>query len=796
MQFPIILFDLNKKKLSKQLIVGSTSFYFYCYQIISVRIINYTGTGTPLLYSVINNGGTLEINPGNLSVSGNFGYTLIIPDDRATCTIEVTSAGDRRLYNISLNLDNVINDVHGNAHYSDLLTNYYLPSYAELNSSTPNEFNQRDLIKRLLLDFRNILKYKGTKKGIEQFFNMIGYADKNLQILDIWKRADGSADSNLTLKPNTKTDTKTGDYHILYANYVQDSLDADNLPVDAYIIDDLTDFKKKLINSIVLANTYFTVEEQMIVFFGLEFESNIPQYQTLTTFMTKVFEMDVQEFRNRMNVDASYFIDSKNEVVVVKDKMQTKKELFLTESKYSITTPKNNDEIYFVDGEVYDDEIYSDNFIIYEQRFCAILHFTLKAPETYFSYKVEDVNNPMATLTVLKQWQDPNAVIIKQVAITKPGEYRLTTTSIDTYGNKDEYHFDFTVKQGMGRIDFTIFNSSFVSDDFKQINGITQEVGSSQKTIVQNSNFVLSEGSIPYDLSQYYAQNSIARYFSNNDKYAMPNVNQNLPLRDITETLNTGLFDNWLYIVTIPYAENWTLKIRIYDGNLCEERNVDFSELRNLVPELDTLYIQLMDIKEKTSNVITPWYFISTTKTGLEINKSTFNFVLVDNNDASNYRSIFDDLQSSLGRETRIIPVNYDFPLFNITSELVPSFLPYISPATDVSIINGVELVVIKSVFPRLINVKASVGFGEEHIILKQGDVVFCKLCDNLIISENDVRWIVKNSFTGRIVYTSSDATLKYRIADKSVFTIICEFSVNGQNYSITKESVVSSFEM
>ena len=202
-----------------------------------------------------------------------------------------------------------------------------------------------------------------------------------------------------------------------------------------------------------------------------------------------------------------------------------------------------------------------------------------------------------------------------------------------------------------------------------------------------------------------------------------------------------------------------------------------------------------MDIKEKTSNVITPWYFISTTKTGLEINKSTFNFVLVDNNDASNYRSIFDDLQSSLGRETRIIPVNYDFPLFNITSELVPNFVPYISPSDNTEIINGVELVVIKSVFPRLINVK-SMGFGEEHIILKLGDVVFCKLCDNLIISENDVRWIVKNSFTGRIVYTSSDATLKYRIADKSVFTIICEFSVNGQSYCITKESVVSSFEM
>ena len=177
----------------------------------------------------------------------------------------------------------------------------------------------------------------------------------------------------------------------MYENFENNGLDADNLPIDSFIIENLDDFKIKLINSIVLANTYFTVEEQNIRFFGLEY-----------SFMSKIHEIDVNQFRKNIDVNASYFTDSQHEFDVVKHKKMIQKNLYLTESKYSITTPKNNNEIYFVDNEIYDDEQISNEFDSYERKFACILHFNINTINLFLEYKIINKSNPLSTLKVNK----------------------------------------------------------------------------------------------------------------------------------------------------------------------------------------------------------------------------------------------------------------------------------------------------------------------------------------------------------------------------------------------------------
>ena len=778
MKFPIILYGLDKSKLSRNIVTNTNSFYFYSYQKISAKILS--GSGILCGVKSINN--QLSIEKGQ-ELTNNFGYTLILENDRSTVVLQITSAGDSRTYQVSLNLDNITNELHGNTHYDDLLVNAYLPTYDEISKAIPDEFNQRDIIKRLLLDFRSILKYKGTKKGIENFFNVIGYADKNLTIYDIFLSPSGEKRIS---KPNMKTDTKTGDYHVIYENFLNAGLDQDNLPIDNFVIENLDSFKEKLINSIVLANTYFTVEEQMIVFFGLEYSSNIPVYTGLTSFMSKVHEFDVLEYRKDIDVNASYFVDSTKNIDIIVNKKMTGQKLFLTEIKYIRTITKNNEEIYFVDEEIYDDLVNLDNFENFESIFGTILHCAIKAQNLFVEYEIVNLNNPLSILKVDKVWNITD--IIKQIAFTKSGKYSLIVKTWDTWNNKEEYHFDFEISVNTAKIDFDIFDSSIVNDDFKQINGINLDVDSNVESINKSENFVLNLSDTPFDLSEYYANitnQKIKSLLTNNSRYYLPTINQNIVLDKFTETLPTKFVDSWLNIISCKYNSNFDLKVRLFDGNTCSDIIVDFADLKLYDVNLDCIYVAIFDIVE--NGTIIPYYFITTTKTGILLNKSTIDFVLVDKS-TNAITSIYE--QTDL--INNILPVNYDFPLFPVVSELVPSFECYISESEDNVIVEGNSFVLIKSVFPRLIDI--SNDNADNSFNLKIGDIFLCRLTDKFVVKQKDVVWKVINSFTKQLIYKVSGFALTYCVNEETVYDISCEFTIDGKNYSIYKSSILSSY--
>ena len=159
MKFPIILYDINRNIITKELTIKTNCQYFYSYQNLSVKILE----GTGILFSVKQSGQNLVTDEGQ-EFSDNFGYTLYIPNNLTQVKVEVSTDTESEIYIFNLSYDNIINET--NEHYNDLLINNYLPSYIDLEQCIPDEFNKAELIKRLLLDFKNILRHKGTKKSI------------------------------------------------------------------------------------------------------------------------------------------------------------------------------------------------------------------------------------------------------------------------------------------------------------------------------------------------------------------------------------------------------------------------------------------------------------------------------------------------------------------------------------------------------------------------------------------------------------------------------------------------------
>ncbi len=159
---PIILFDINGNKISKQHISKNHCIYFYSYQNISVRILQNNVEFPAVLYSVKQIGTALETQQGQ-EFTDNFGYTLYIPrvDSGETSpsktTIEVSNGESISVYSFTLgDNNNTITEI--NQHYNDLLVNYNLPSFDKLLPALVEGSDSSELLKRLLLEFRSILK--------------------------------------------------------------------------------------------------------------------------------------------------------------------------------------------------------------------------------------------------------------------------------------------------------------------------------------------------------------------------------------------------------------------------------------------------------------------------------------------------------------------------------------------------------------------------------------------------------------------------------------------------------------
>jgi hypothetical protein len=799
MKFPIQLYDINKKILSKNSNIISDTIYFYSYQNFNVEIVE----GTGILYSVKNINNALDIQEGQI-FSGNFGYTLYITENLTSIKIKVSTDTELDYFQFNLKLDNLIDET--NLHYNDLLANNNLPSFNELKDAIPDEFSKQNLIKRLLLDFKSILRDKGTKTCIDKFLEFLGFDDENLTVYDIYKNLDTE---NLTTNPNKANEIKTGDYLAIYDNwFIPDNVqyDDNNLPVRQLVIKDLDSFSNKLLYAIALANKYFTAEEQYITEFLLNYSSNIPIETSVTSKMNMIFENDIFYFRKFINISVKNYVNSIDILDLVKNCLQKDNNLYKSEIKTYLNdlTAKNNFEIYFIDREFYDDENIPDNIdqSKIERLFACCFHLNIISANTYIKFTVTNTSNPFSILSFDNGFT--TQPINKIIVVTETSTYKLNIEITDIYGNTETYYYLFAVNNNIQRIDF----KSFCSKQLAENNEIDLDVDNPTRLTSRKPdslNFILPTNLVPEDLDEYYkvTPKDAFTWLADNSKYIIDSLNGNFKLSDISDTIPLEFYESWSQVLSFKYDSNFDLKLRIFDPRDCTSKIINISEISTYDPTFDLLCVVLLDIYDRNDDgslqtTKSPYYLITTIETGIEFNKSTYDLVLVSKTDSTNIKSIY-DLVLETELYSQKIPINYDFPLFNITSDLVPEFVPYISDndkITKVTITTEddsiVTLPLVKSIFNRLTNIE---NFPDSTMLFL-GDIILCKLDNKYIVNERNISWKIINSFTQEILFETTDATLKYRINEKLCYDIICTFTVDSKVYQIIKKNLFSSFNI
>lgn len=793
--FPIILFNSDKEKLRRTNVIRSSTFYFYSYQLFNVSITS-ADEGVEL-YSVKNVNNVLNTVHGT-ELSDNHGYTLYMPNNNSTAIIRVYTDTYSIEYTVKTIFENVFDTT--NQHYKDLLANYNLPtSFDLLADAVPDEFDESELLKRLLLDYQEIQKYSGTKKGIRQYLKFLGFDEDQLTVTDIYHNPVTDTD---VLIPNKKTDYKTGDYHVLYLNYddATDGYNSDNMPIRYLIIEDIDGFKFAILNAITLSNLYFTTDEQDITYFGLGYSSNNAKYLGMIGDMHIINEHNVIKFKDDIKIGMS---TNETKTKVIKNTLLKTDTLYASEAKVEYSGTGNY--MYVVEKEYFDADISGnitkDNLINVRSIFGCVLHLKINSPDTYIAYTLIDNSNPLIRVTRDKTFYDAvteaDAVNIYDIiAISTISTYTLTITVWDKYNNRDVYTYDFGLSTSAQRIDFNSFNTSDVSDDYKYGNNVSLNVQNESivSSAINSLNFILPQASIPDDLSSYFntvLSSKYLKYLQTTEIYKIPDLNTNLLVNQVTETLPFYYSSNWVYVISRQYEEGWSLKIRLYDAENCETVIVNIRQISEYDPVFDNIYVQMADLYvDEDAETSYPYYYIMTTVPGIDFNKDTYDLLLV-NDITGEIKSFYDDMEP-----TKKIYIPYDFPLFALESDTVESFNGYISDTEYTeAIVEGSdeEYPMIKSIFPRMINIDNQIVVDE--MTLAYGDFILCILDSKYVVGVTDIIWTIYNAFTSKVLFTTTDATLKYQISDNTIYTIGVEFKIAGMKYNIKKESLFSSFE-
>lgn len=890
---PIILFDTKKNQLQKDNIIDSQTFYIYSYQNFGIKIIGieYLDVSSDtiitinqdfpewdsILADISETIFSAKLNPANNKVvidsqkaynPVNFGYTIFISQNLTKVWYELTDInGNTEIYTFKQVLSNIITD--SNAHYLDLIINKYLPTPEELlpalflGDTGAENFSNREILKRLLLDFREILKHKGTKKSIELFFNFVGI--NNLNVFEEWLKNGKYIDDNLdgvidefetnrsvTLKPNTETDVKTGNYYVEYYNWEKtDELDSDNLPIRKLSVEDLDKFFDTLKHAIALANTYFTLLEQEIIFFGLVYSSNAPINQNITSIHNNIFRINPFDFRKHLLLDTwqnsqGHITGDTNQYkkYLLNNLVQQNDMFYRSEIKFIRNAGLWDKNTFWIDAEISD--LKEDNpddldkiFSVFGTCFNMLL---VNKFDQELTFKLDNIginNNNISDTKVIKvpAGTETNAFYVHK----EPGIYSLQIRITDMYNNSELYTYEYEITDDYSKLDFSVYTSKamidlnntgipLVTDSSR--NDITSEVDSPSLITtpidINYLNYILGMIDTPSNILEYYHKessvNPVRWLTDNQQQYIIPNISIYDIIDDISETIPLELTEQWVEICAYQYSDNYQLMLRWFDARDCQYKLIDYSDIQKMNDGIDTygtlngidkLFITILDITEQETMQTVPYMFIMSTETGLDLD--TWDFVIVPKSIVtklpSEYESdkwkdfdcfqekilTFKNAKQLLDNDLQItrIPVNHDYPLFTKTSLLVPGFKHYISndvPKIEIPSADGVinTYPLMKSMFMRLVNLMDDTNNG---IDLKLADIVLAKINRDFITEEVNITWSIVNTFTGEVYHSTSDLALKYRLTENTIYTIRLDININGKLFQLYRPSIVSSFK-
>ena len=794
MKVPLVLQDINNKILTRNIVVTSPTFFIKSFSRFGITIQeNYELNFINGTVDIVNNDNKIfdipyiysVLSPDNIVKSksvkpkdANFSYTLYLGKTEKIINLEIVNIFDEELYSEKFQLlsihykpNNVI--LESQEHYNSLLINNDLPSLDKLLPAIIKSENEYDLIRKLLLDFKEIKKHRGKLKSIEKFLNFIGFDPDSIKLYPEYTTPNNTK----TLNPNKSIDFKNGYYHVLYDNWIvndNDKYTHKNLPKRLIQVKNVEELFDKLYYALSLANDYFTIDEQQMSFFGMSNSVNSEQMLSITSNMTQTYYIDTLSLLKTFNINIynRTTMDS-FPLYIVKNKVQKLNVIKLSEVKiYVGNNIKQNNQIFLVDKEITDN--YSDTDLTDEEEmnieylFGNVLNIQLYSKNNKVQYTVKNLSNELIQFKS-DEYELTNNLLQQKLYIGNYGMYELKFYTWDYYGNREEYKYIININEA--NIDFDIYNSSVVSEDL--INDVTQDIDSTiyinsenndgfnnknLELINSQSNILLQENLINYfDIVSNESHKNLLGF----KQFSMKLMNKNISMKDVTETLPCKYIDNFLNIISLKYFED-----TVYE----------FS---------DDLFVKLIDIKI-TDTITEKHWFITTQTNSVNISKNIYTIKLIHNGIKFNISDILNnDIPESLEYRTVIIPINYDFELYNELDEtdITNLPLPSISP------------IKINSIYPRLKNIELdNINENDDTYSLKIGDIILCKIDEKYIINATDIKWSIYNAFTNEIYFETNDYSLKYRVMEKTLYSIKLTILINGEQYVINKNEIQTSF--
>ena len=799
MNFPIILQDINNNILQKEIVVTTPTFFIKSYRKFTIEIqdnyeIDFISNSVdkvedsnvifdiPQIYSVKDNTNIVKTRKVEY-LDANYSYTLFLGKTEKTINYiiwydEENYSENSFILTIKYKPNNVI--LSNQQHYESLLINNDLPTIDKLLPAIIKKETEYDLIRKLLLDFKEIKKHRGKLKSIENFLKFIGFDPDSIKLYPEYNTPNNTK----TIQPNKLVDIKNGYYHVLYDNWIvneNDKYTNKNLPKRLLQVNDISELFDKLIYALTLANDYFTVPEQEMSFFGVSNSANSEQYLSITSNTTKVYHINTLD--NLKNININIFnrtlLDS-YPLYIVKNKFQKNINVKLSEVKvYLGSNIKYNDYLFLIDKELSDNsndtDLTDEQELTIEYLFGNILHIELSNTQLdsnkYLKcqYVIKNLNNEFIQFKS-DVYEISTNLIQHKLFVGLFGTYEIKFKFWDYFGNQEEYKY--TIKITETNLNFNIFNSTQIIDK----NNISQDVDST----IETENFIDSpKNNLNFELensaSNALLDNDLKNYFDiilsekhknlfGYKQFSMKLMNKNIQMKNITQTLWTKYVDNFLNIISIKKVDN------------------------NLYSFSDDLFVKLMDIK-LSDDTIEQHYFISPKTNSTHISKYLYDINIINNLTGEKYDTnsiLKNELPSIYEYKNKIIPVNYDFELYqelDYSNTDLPS--------------NSLEPINIKSVYPRLRNIDIDdILVDDDTYSLKIGDIILCTIDNRFITKATDIKWQIFNAFTDELLYEYFGFSLKYRVMESALYNIKLTLFINGEQYVVQKKEIQTSFNV
>lgn len=778
------------------------------------NFLNNSGMITPVIKNV-------GLNPNKTDIDtliNNFSYTIhfnvkSIATKEYIVVLQITDTNDeslqRKIFVHFKSTESERKEI-----YEDLLVNADLPNYDILEHAIVNE-DKAHLIKRLLLDYKDIMVSKGTDESIRKFLYFIGFDHDSVKIYPEYVKDNGEK----TIEPNKDVDVKTGYYWVLYDNYkhfdnINEGLTNKNLPYRPLNNNNINDFFDRLFYGITIANRYFTIPEQDISFFGLINSANWAKFVSTAGNTSVIHKDDIHNFKDYLDIDV-YVQERASEIrYIVENNKQKSDKIFKTEIKCIINSNslmKKN--LFLIDKEIDDDNIPQNiQPFTYIKTFGNILNFRITnnnpIHNIYVHYKIYDDYDRSTVIDSGRFMMVPSEIHHIKYLTKKSSDYIIEVDIRDDWNNRELYIYKYKLDDSIDRLDFDIFNTAKVYEGFNL--DFTSDIDSSILTTSPlNIHNILDLFDLQRlsGLKNYFDPNNITKPTNkilHNEKYLLNSISKNTIISNCTETLPIRFLDTHIQIGSLPLLEDY--KLLLYDNT---DINHKFYELpidkinieNNFYP--NCLFLQISDVIEDENNptVTKKYIFVTTTEVGVDL--SLFKLFYIDK---VTYQQLKDNSFDDYFDNSFTVIGGINFNDENI--KLISQYDKY--DETDVPINFDVDTVFydktneynlklpkdnkkVISLYPRMVKINSSDTLNTYY--LKIGDVIVSRINNNYITEYENLKWSVINSFDKKVLFETNDYTLKYRINRKTIYDIKCEFDIYGRHYTIVKKAIQSSLK-